>query len=243
MRYLLQRRSPLFTLSLQEDAPVTIDEQIEELKLYIEPLLACYLAIFDLADTQRRNLYLGHEEVDKDIFEFNNLLAVRLAEGSFKRIGGDKWVVSVTQQQLNIIDNLILAYKKEVPISVGWECRAIAPNGTRVFIEEKRNVLISRAVRCGYLGIQNIDKVAVKVKELVEKVWRLPVNLAISVEQEVKITLPKWQCIIGNLPNILYNCPFCNCTGFNWLDGCDATSYGICKGCGAEVDFRKNCIY
>jgi GGDEF domain-containing protein len=211
------------------------DQLIAELKLCIEPLLPGYLAIFDLADTKRRNLYLGHEEVDKDILEFNTLLKTHLGE-TFKRIGGDRWVAFVTENQLNVFDRLILAYKKEVPISAGWECRAIAPNSILVHIADKTDVLISRAVRCGYLNIQDINDVAARVNYLVEEIWHLPVNLAISLEQELTFNQPKWKCIIGNLPSTAY-CPLCKGTKFEWLEGTDDTDYGICKGCSVEVDF------
>ncbi|WP_449416750.1 hypothetical protein [Phormidium nigroviride] len=35
---------------------------VEEFKILIEPFLPSYLVIFDLADTKRRNLYLGLAE-------------------------------------------------------------------------------------------------------------------------------------------------------------------------------------
>jgi GGDEF domain-containing protein len=211
------------------------DQMIAELKLYIEPLLPGYLAIFDLADTKRRNLYLGHEEVDKDILEFDTLLKTHLGE-AFKRIGGDRWVAFVTENQLNVFDRLILAYKKEVPISAGWECRAIAPNGTLVHIHQKNDVLLSRAVRCGYLGIQDTNEVATGLNDLLEKIWHSPVNSATCLRQKLTFTQPKWKCIIGNLPGIEF-CPFCKGTEFEWLEGTDDTAYGICKGCRAEADF------
>ena len=78
------------------------DQLIAELKLCIEPVLPGYLAIFDLADTKRRNHYLGHAEVDKDILEFNTLLKSNVDEAAFQRIGGDKWVVFVTENKLNL---------------------------------------------------------------------------------------------------------------------------------------------
>ncbi|MBD2048261.1 hypothetical protein H6F78_22135 [Coleofasciculus sp. FACHB-64] len=211
------------------------DQLIAELKLCIEPLLPGYLAIFDLADTKRRNLYLGHEEVDKDILGFDTLLKAHLGK-AFKRIGGERWVAFVTENQLNVFDRLILAYQKEVPISAGWECRAIAPNSTLVHIEEKTDVLISRAVRCGYLNIQDINDVAARVNDLLEEIWRLPVNSATSLEQKLRSNQSKWKCIIGNLPSTAY-CPFCKGTKFEWLEGTDDTAYGICMGCSAEVDF------
>jgi hypothetical protein len=129
-----------------------------------------------------------------------------------------------------------LAYKKEVSISAGWECRAIAPNGTFVYIHQKNDVLLSRAVRCGYLNIQDINEVAARVNDLVEEIWRLPVNLAISLEKELTFNEPKWKCIIGNLPSAAY-CPFCKGTKFEWIEGTDDTAYGTCKGCSAEADF------
>ncbi|MDB9509999.1 hypothetical protein PN499_02100 [Kamptonema animale CS-326] len=64
---------------------------VEEFKVLIEPFLPSYLVIFDLADTKRRNLYLGHSEVDKDIIEFDTLLKTHI-QGIFKRIAGDRWV-------------------------------------------------------------------------------------------------------------------------------------------------------
>jgi GGDEF domain-containing protein len=63
------------------------DKLIAELKLCIEPLLPGYLVIFDLADTKRRNLYLGHKEVDKDILEFKALLKAHL-RSSFQKNWG-----------------------------------------------------------------------------------------------------------------------------------------------------------
>ena len=128
-------------------------------------------------------------------------------------------------------------YAKEVTIIAGWECTAIAPNGTRLFIEEKSNVPLSRAVRCGYLWVKDISEVPIKVNKLEEKVWSLPVNLPTSLEQTIDFDPPKWQCIPYNFQKPEY-CPFCNGKNFDWLDGADDAAGGICKQCGAEVDFR-----
>ena len=209
---------------------------VEEFKISIEQLLPAYLVIFDLADTKRRNLYLGFSEVDKDIIEFDTLLKTHL-QGIFKRVAGDKWVACITEQQLNYLPNLISMYAKEVTILAGWECTASAPNGTRLFIEEKSNVSLSRAIRCGYLCVKDINEVLIKVNELEEKVWSLPVNLPTSLEPTIDFHPPKWQCIPEGFLHPEY-CPFCNGKNFDWLDGADDAAEGICKQCGAEVNFR-----
>ncbi|HLO47387.1 MAG TPA: hypothetical protein VK211_03065 [Kamptonema sp.] len=209
---------------------------VEEFKVSIEQLLPAYLVIFDLADTKRRNLYLGHSEVDKDIIEFDTLLKTHL-QGIFKRVAGDKWVACIAEQQLNYLPNLISSYANEVPIIAGWECTAIAPNGTRIFIEEKSNVTLSRAVRCGYLWVKEIGEVLIKVNELDEKAWMLPVNSPTSLEQTIDFHPPKWQCIYASFPDN-YNCPFCDGTEFDDQEGTDDSSSGTCKQCGAVVDYR-----
>lgn len=209
---------------------------VEEFKISIEQLLPAYLVIFDLADTKRRNLYLGFSEVDKDIIEFDTLLKTHL-QGIFKRVAGDKWLACIAEQQLNYLPNLISSYAKEVTIVAGWECTAIAPNGTRIFIEEKNKVSIIRAVRCGYLWVKDITEIVTKVNELDEKVWMLPVNLPSSLEQKIDFAPPKWQCIYAIFPST-HDCPFCKGENFDWVDGTDDSSFGICKQCGADVDFR-----
>ena len=209
---------------------------LEEFKLSIEPSLPAYLVIFNLADTKRRNLYLGHSEVDKDIIEFDTLLKTHL-QGIFKRVAGDKWLACIAEQQLNYLPNLISSYAKEVPIIAGWECRAIAPNSTQIFIEEKSNVTLSRAVRCGYLWVKDVSEVLIKVNELEEKVWSLRVNSPTSLEQTIDFHPPKWQCIPEGFLHPEY-CPFCNGKNFDWLGGADDGSSGTCKQCGADVDFK-----
>lgn len=211
---------------------------LEEFELSIDPLLPAYLAIFDLAGTKIRNLYLGHQEVDKDIEFFNNLLKSTLSKREFfKRIAGDKWIACVTEQQLYTFNEVISAYVKELVISVSWKCRGLASNGNRVLIENKTNILLARAVRCGYLSIRDINQTASKVNELVEKVWYLPVNLATSLEQDLNAALPNWKCIVGDLPGNDEYCPSCNSKEFNWCEGTGDSNYGTCKQCGAKVDF------
>ncbi|TAE95576.1 MAG: hypothetical protein EAZ79_18470 [Oscillatoriales cyanobacterium] len=81
---------------------------LEEFKNSSELLLPAYLVIFDLADTKRRNNYLGHDEVDKDIIAFDNLLKDCVSLERCKRIAGDIWVACFTEHQLNDIPALIV---------------------------------------------------------------------------------------------------------------------------------------
>ncbi|MGB3262377.1 MAG: hypothetical protein WBA89_00315, partial [Microcoleus sp.] len=132
-------------------------------------LLPDYVVIFNLADTKRRGIYLGHRGVDKDIIAFDNLLKSCIYSQRCKRVHWDIWIGCLAERQLNNIPGLIGNYAQEVPIFAGWECRAIDPNGTSIFIEEKRNVLISRAVRCGYLWVENVNEIIIKVNELLDR--------------------------------------------------------------------------
>ncbi|NQE37417.1 hypothetical protein [Microcoleus asticus] len=216
----------------------TRESYLKEFKNSIELLLPAYLVVFDLADTKRRNLYLGHQEVDKDIIVFDNLLKNCVYLQRCKRIAGDIWVACVTEQQLNDIPDLISNYVQEVPILAGWECRARDPNGNSLFIEEKRNVLISRAVRAGYLWVENVNQVIIKVNELLDRVGWLPVNILTSLESEVAVNSPRWKCLPAEILSITEYCPYCHGTNFRWLEGTDDSAEGICTQCGTEVDFR-----
>ena len=211
---------------------------LEEFKTSSELLLPAYLVIFDFADTKRRNLYLGHSEVDKDIIAFDNLLKNCVSLERYKRIAGDKWMACIAEQQLKDIPSLISNYAQEVRILAGWECRAIDPNGNRIFIEEKRNVFISRAVRCGYLWIKNVNELTIKINQLVDRVGCLPVNTLTSLESEIAINLPRWRCVPAEILSLTEYCPYCNSTNFHWLGGADDGSGGICSQCGTEVDFH-----
>lgn len=203
-----------------------------------ELLLPAYVVIFDLADTKIRNFYLGHSEVDKDIIAFDNLLKNCVSSERYKRIAGDTWVACIAEQQLNDISALIANYAQEVPIFTGWECRAIDPKGNRMFLQEKRNVLISRAVRCGYLWVTDVNDVIVKVNELLDKIWSLPVNTLTSLESEIAVNSPQWRCIPAEISSLTKYCPYCHGTKFNWSEGGDDWSEGTCTQCGTEVDFR-----
>lgn len=214
------------------------ESYLEEFKNSIELLLPGYLVIFDLADTKRRNLYLGFDEVDKDIILFDNLLRNCVSSERYKKIAGDKWVACIAEQQLNDIPDLISNYVQEVPILAGWECRARDPNGKSIFIEEKRNVLISRAVRAGYLGVENVNQVIIKVNELLDRVGWLPVNILTSLESEVAVNSPRWQCVPTEILSITEYCPYCNGTDFHDLEGTDDSGEGICKQCGTQLDFH-----
>lgn len=211
---------------------------LEGFKNSSELLLPAYLVLFDLADTKRRNLYLGLDEVDKDMIVFDNLLKNCVSSERCKRVAPDKWVACLAEEQLNDIPDLISNYVQEVPILAGWECRARDPNGKSIFIEEKRNVLISRAVRGGYLWVENVNQVIIKVNELLDRVWSLPVNILTSLESEVAVNSSKWQCVPTEILSITEYCPYCHGTNFRGLGGTDDCAEGICTQCGTEVDFR-----
>jgi GGDEF domain-containing protein len=214
------------------------ESYLQEFKNSIALLLPAYLVIFDLADTKRRNLYLGHSEVDKDIIAFDNLLKHCVSSETYKRIAGDKWVACIAEEQLNDISDLIANYAQEIPISAGWECRAIDPNGNRIFIEEKRNVSIGRAVRCGYWWVENANELIIKVNELIDRVHSLPVNTLTSLESEIAVNSPKWRCVPAEILSLTVYCPYCHGINFSWSGGADDCSEGTCTQCGTDVDFR-----
>ena len=202
--------------------------------------MPAYLVIFDLADTKRRNLYLGHSEVDKDIIAFDNLLKDCVSSERYKRIAGTKWVACIAEQQLNDIPALIVNYAQEVPIFAGWECRAIDTNGNSIFIEEKRNVSICRAVRCGYLWVENVNELSFKVNELLDRVGSLPVDKLTSLESEVAVNLPKWQCIPTESLFVTQYCPYCNSTNLRWLRVDEDITEYICTQCKTELIFSSD---
>jgi hypothetical protein len=211
---------------------------LEEFKRASNLLLPGYLVIFNLADTKRRGIYLGHRGVDKDIIAFDNLLKSCISSQKCKRADWDLWIACLAERQLKNIPGLIANYAQEVSIFAGWECRAIDPNGNQIFNEEKINVLISRAVRCGYLWVENANELIIKVNELVDRVHRLPVNTLTSLESEIAVNLPRWRCIPAEIGSLTLYCPYCNGTTFQWSGGAYDCSEGICTQCGTDVDFR-----
>lgn len=209
---------------------------LEELKRLIHPVLPTYLAIFDLADTKRRNLYLGFSEVDRDILEFETLLKNALDSLPFKRISGGQWIACLAESQLDTLSTLLLSYAKEAPIVTGWECRGIDSQGTVRCIEEKQTVLIRRAVRCGYVWIENIHELATILNEMLDKIWKVSVNIPTDLASDLPVNSPKWQCLSEHSPAPEY-CPFCQGTRFDWSDGADDAATGTCQQCGAAVNF------
>src|SRR5262245_13853276 len=104
---------------------------------------------FDLADTKRRNLYLGMNVMDKDIQDFDELLKQYFTvDGVVIRISGDKWLCFFTNHPQESVNRLKDDYSTTTEIKVTWGCKAISRNHERKEIIKETHSKITRAYRC-----------------------------------------------------------------------------------------------
>ena len=161
-------------------------------------LLPGYVAVFDMADTKRRNCYLGLDRVDEDIAAFLPLLRETLPEGEAlaARTKGNEWVAILRKEHLPYLTNVIEAYRSRTPLRLGWTCQARSLDGEERVIQREAEVVIERAFRCGVRRLDRAGDLAGSVEEIRRHVGLLPVNEVVGLSGDSPMPpARKWQCV------------------------------------------------
>jgi hypothetical protein len=210
----------------------------EKFKNTITTMLPGYLAVFNFADTKRRNCHLGHIKVDEDIEEFTELLSLAVGTTGYSmRIAGAKWLGFFATHSVESIQELLKDFYREQKILTGWKslgCKDKVQKSERVTTKAK----IARAMLCVCSYLESIEDFEATLEQLLNNDYGLPVSIPHSLEQITSRARNQWQCVSG-YPSESPVCPFCRGDSFNWLDGDGSiySGYGFCKTCGAEVEF------
>ena len=213
-------------------------ETVKVLESLAATIVPGYMALFDIADFKRRNSHLGHTLGDQDIAAFEELVQEMLVGGgAWRRVGGGKWCAIVATSHLSVLSDIVRAYAQETPHRAGWGCWAHGPDGAKRHDGEHSRVVVHRALRCGYLTLDDACHLRPRLETLDATVWQLPVNTTCAVEgQAWPVPSARWTCVDGPVPCDLY-CPFCRGTEFTWTGGADDCAEGRCLRCGADVNF------
>jgi GGDEF domain-containing protein len=210
----------------------------EKFKNTITAMLPGYLAVFNFADTKRRNSHLGHTKVDEDIEEFTELLRQAVGTTGYSlRIAGDEWLGFFAISSVEPIHQLLNDFYSEQKILTGWKsvgCKDNVQKSEQVTTEAK----IARAMLCVYSYLERLEDFETTCEQLLKNDYGLPVSIPHNLQQITNSLRNRWQCV-SQYPLGLPVCPFCRGDSFNWLDGDSSIyyGYGFCNNCGAEVEF------
>jgi GGDEF domain-containing protein len=217
------------------------DKLLQEFEDAVREKLPGYITIFNLADTKRRNLYLGHEAVDQDIRCFDELLSKNFFSDDFaKRVGGNEWLCFSKSEPEPIIKKLLNDYTNRSAIILKFISQATTQNEAARIVKKEYEAQIARAFRCLREYVANAGELNSRINELIDNVYKSAVNSLTSLNEVKDRTITsnsKWRCVDDEK----FWQPVCiNCNGedFDWIDGADDCCYGICKSCRAECDFR-----
>lgn len=216
---------------------------LEQFKQAAPKYLPGLLAFFDLADTKRRNIHLGHMAIDHDIAEFDRLLCASVGStGMARRVGGDLWLAiypeGTVSEGKQVLGQVLDDYRQEKSISHGWRCRGHR-DGVVEIVERIVDTTISRAARCVYFSATGRDEMNTVIYEMMQIRWTFAPSGPVSWSEIGSYTGGKWQCVFI-YPDESPFCPFCKGRAFEWEDG-DGTIYnggGTCKNCKADIDIR-----
>lgn len=203
----------------------------------VESLAPSYVAVFDLADTKRRNMHLGRLRVDEDIATFHSILtgAFPAGESLAARIEGNVWVAVLKGDHRPRLAGVIGDYGQRLPARWERTCRATSLGGEERVAEFVFDVVIERAVRCGVHRLRKAVDFARVVRRIRKQVGLLPVNRVVRIGKSPPVRpVRRWECVTGDnywsAP-----CPFC-ATAF-WLDWQGLNCFDdTCSGCGATLD-------
>ncbi len=219
---------------------------IEDFKAAISDRLPGYLVLFNFANAKRRNGHLGFDKVDQDIELFNRLLNQAMIGNNYgARVAGNDWLAlfsshSVTGNPVTQIQQLLDDFYQEEEIVVGWQS-----HGRKAGVEKTQTqtvpAIITRAMRCIYSYLADLDSFNLIGRQLFEQYYGLTVNTPHELQQIIGIPRTDWQCV-SRYPAEELVCPFCQGNQFNWLDGDSSYySYSFCQQCDAEVTFSNDC--
>jgi hypothetical protein len=204
------------------------------------------VAHFDLADAKRRNSYLGHAEVDRDIDELTSAI------GAFgppimisSRIGGGQWAAFLSGSDPSPLAQILAQYKRQQSATVGWTAVARKRFCWAKTRNSIRNSTLRRGLRCVYATINGVDELTRKWQLIHEKIPYARVDHHSDIRDEGQFISdyeadPRWRCIDDDVAPL--SCPQCDSTEFDWYDG-DSTVFGgcgYCAECKADVEFRNH---
>lgn len=202
-----------------------------------------YLAIFNLADTKRRNSYLDIQEVDRDIEECDRLARrLILPSGLVQRIGGDEWALFLPAASPDFLVELLALYQKQVWVSVGWECRATKRWHRPKQAASIKEAWLYRTARCCYAKISNSTDLAATWKAMMVAVGRLQPGVPICLDDlDASYQANRWQCVDDHVEN--QDCPFCRGHDYEHDEDDSVGSMfrleAACRKCGAAVEFTQ----
>jgi len=215
-------------------------DRLSKFKLTISSLLPGYLALFDIAALKQYNHHLGHVAGDREIESLGELLQTALGDKrAVIAIGGGQWCVFVVESQIPLLNHVIEEFIEapEETAKSGWRCEAVTTDGTKAYLEINRDILLRRALRCGFTKLSVIEE----FDETLNRIWAtikfLPVNVAEDTSHVTELTQAGWSRIIGELVDTPYYCPFCRKADVEWEECSEDISWGICKGCRAKVKY------
>ncbi|HEY9839609.1 MAG: hypothetical protein ACAI44_32400 [Candidatus Sericytochromatia bacterium] len=216
-----------------------MDEKIVKLICdELGPLLPATIALVDLADTKRRNLYLGFERVDQDIAELEQLIHSTVA-GAACRVAGDQWLL--VPDEAASLQDLADRFALAEPIRLRFRSWAQDSGSEAVEAVEISYGQIERRIRClSALCPPGSRSLLDGLMELQKYIAYAPVGRALSLEVQLAGGLPeitsRWRCLDDTDPAPV--CLLCQSQTFTWTGGAYDCSEGICSACGARVDFR-----
>lgn len=206
----------------------------------IRDRLPGFVVCFDLADTKRRNLYLGFARVDHEIELFENLAGRHFPEPAYhRRVAGDRWLCFTPTDPEAVVRRLANEFSEARPIEISQICRATRPDGE---LRETRRPFRKTIVR----GFRSLVNRVGEAEEAEAKILRLLEQVSLE-EVTGPATLPggafpsgepasRWRCLDDH--DVWRTvCPFCQQEDFQWIEGTDDAMFGACRGCGAECDF------
>ena len=211
---------------------------IAQFKDAITAILPGYIAIFNFADTKRRNCHLGYSIVDGEIEEFTQLLCQAVGQNGYAlRVGGARWLGFFAANSFDAINQLLKDFYQEQEILTGWKSL-----GYKDGVQKSQCVtveaIIYRSMLCIYSPLENIGDFETTIEQLLDNDYGLRVNIAHNLKQVMGRTRSRWHCV-SRYPKENPVCPFCQGNSFEWLDGDTSIyyGYGFCKTCQAEVTF------
>jgi len=212
---------------------------LDEFKAEMAANLPGLLVLYDLADAKRRNCHLGHQAVDCDIDELNQLVRTSVGpSGLAKRVAGDKWLALYKTDSLVPVAALLSSYHKEQEFLVGWKCTG-EKDGHNKVMERTVCSTIVRCLRCIYFFTTASQEPVALIEKLLEHNYRVPPGIPCILSDAARMKTTGWSCV-SSYPSEAPFCPFCERSDFEWIDG-DGSVYsgsGTCRVCRASITIQ-----
>jgi len=220
------------------------DNPLSAFRTMIEPEFPGYLCLFNIAALKQWNQHhdSGYPAGDQEIADFREILdATLINKGKFTYFGGGEWCVFISDSQLDVLDQVIESFIQEPQetAKAGWRCEAIAANGIKARCEIWGEISLRRGVRCGFIALADIEEFEDALQEIQENMKFLPVNIVRDIRTLVSFSPTRWSCIVGEVEDTTYYCPFCRETDIEWEEGSESGGGGFCKNCRAKLEYFR----